>query len=209
VSPAYKYTQWKISRTRLIDELKLLYIKKQHLNQQILKLQLFLANFWDKLWPHIQHSIETKLKATIQNKYKALDAKLAKLTKEQTKPHTFYPRLVKNTYIKFTGRESLLLNKGPKHNLHTKRADWLTNLALETETAITQLPPSDQEFYRKQVADRIETLHKREHQTRSKHTHLEIHTTKSMQSKLKRNQATIAKADKGNSLVIFHTDQYQ
>jgi hypothetical protein len=33
------------------------------------------------------------------NKYKTLDAKLAKLTQEQTKipskPHTFYPRLVK------------------------------------------------------------------------------------------------------------------
>jgi len=31
----------------------------------------------------------------------------------------------------------------------------LVNLALETETAITQLPVADREYYRKQVAYRI------------------------------------------------------
>jgi hypothetical protein len=67
------------------------------------------------------------LKAIIQKKYKALDAKLAKLTQEQTKtphkPHTFYLRLVNKTSRKFTERETLLLNKGPKYNLHAKKAN--------------------------------------------------------------------------------------
>jgi hypothetical protein len=45
-----------------------------------------------------------------------------------------------------------LLNKGPGYNLHNKRPDWLTNLALEVETAIIQLLPPDRDFYRKQVA---------------------------------------------------------
>jgi hypothetical protein len=92
-----------------MDELKLLYMQKQHCSWQILQLQPFLANFWEKLWPHIQHSIEDKLKATTQKKYKALDSELAKSTKEKTKTprmsHTFHPRLVNNTSIKFTERD--------------------------------------------------------------------------------------------------------
>jgi hypothetical protein len=156
-SPASKYMQQKISWTRIRDELKFLHIKKQHINQQILKIELFLANYWDRMWSHIQQSIEAKLKYTVHERYYILNTKLAKLTKEQTKtphkPHTFFPRLVINTPIKFSERESLLLNKGPKYNLHIKRADWLTNLALEAETAITQLPPHEREFYRKQVAE--------------------------------------------------------
>jgi hypothetical protein len=120
-----------------------------------------------------------------------------------------YPRLVNNTSIKFTDREAALLNTGPKYNLHTKTADWLTTLALEAETAINQLPPADQEFYRKQVADRIKTLHNHEHQTHNKHTNLESHAAKSIQSKLNRNNATIAIANKSSSLVILPTEQYK
>jgi hypothetical protein len=103
------------------------------------------------------------LKIATQKKYKTLDAKLTKLTEQQTKtpqkPHTFYPRVINNTSIHFFEKETLLLNKGPKYNLHAKTTNWLTNLALEAETALAQLPSSDRDFYRKQIADRIETLH--------------------------------------------------
>jgi hypothetical protein len=161
---------------------------------------------------HTSNTQWEKLTATIQKKYKTLDAKLANLTQEQTKiprkPHTFYPRLANNTSIKFTERETLLLNKGPKYNLHARRPSWLTDLALEAETAITQLPPSDRDFYRKQIADRVETLHRHRHLAHDKHTHHETQTVNSIQSKLKRNNTTIAKADKGNSLVILTTEQY-
>jgi hypothetical protein len=211
-SPALKFTQQKIPRVRLTDELKFLHIKKQQLNQQIFKAQLFLANFWDKLWPDIQYSVESKLKNIIKEKYKRLEAKLAKLTREQVKKpnknHTLFPRLVNLTSITFSERETRLLNKGPRYNLHTKRPDWLTNLALEAETAVTQLPPPDRELYRKQVANRIEKLHKCEDHTH-KHAQQETHTAKSIRSKLKRNNATIAKADKGNSLVTIPSEQYE
>jgi hypothetical protein len=109
-STAAIYTQQKVSRTRIRDELKHLYIKKQQLNQETMKLQLLLADHWDRMWPHIQHAIEAKLKHSVHKKYETLKAKLATLAKEQTKTphksHVFFPRLANNTDIKFSERES-------------------------------------------------------------------------------------------------------
>jgi hypothetical protein len=70
-SPAYKYTQHKVPNIRIKDEIKYLYTKKQHLNQQICYLDLTLANSW--LWSYIQHTVEGKLKKAIQFKYKNVD----------------------------------------------------------------------------------------------------------------------------------------
>jgi hypothetical protein len=61
-SPASKFTQHKASIWRLQDEIKYLYIKKQRLNQQLLKLHLFLVNSWKNSWPCIQNTIEEKNK---------------------------------------------------------------------------------------------------------------------------------------------------
>jgi hypothetical protein len=35
------------------------------------------------------------------------------------------------------------------YNLHTKKKNWIVNLALEAETAIIRLPGLDHEYYRK------------------------------------------------------------
>ena len=40
----------------------------------------------------------------------------------------------------FSKEEITLLNKGLKYNLNFKQKNWIKNLALEVETAITQLP---------------------------------------------------------------------
>ena len=79
------------------------------------------------------------------SRYRKLDNKLNKLTQLQTMtPHLkqdFHPRLINNTQITFTDNEMTLLQKGPKYNPHTKKKDCIQNLALETETAISKLPP--------------------------------------------------------------------
>jgi hypothetical protein len=41
----------------------------------------------------------------------------------------------------------MLLKKGLTYSLHGKKENWLTTLALEAETAITQLPTADREYY--------------------------------------------------------------
>ena len=137
--------------------------------------------------------------------------KLNKLTQEQTKTpkeiNTFYVRVVNNTNIKFTANEISLLEKGLKYNLHSRKKNWLTTLALQAETAITLLPITDSDYYRKQVADRIEKLPNNSNPRNN--TQTESRTLKLIKAKPKHNDAMIASADKGNSIVLLPIQQYE
>jgi hypothetical protein len=59
---------------------------------------------------------------------------------------------------------------------YTKKKNWLLNLALEAEAAITHLSVLDREYYRKQVAEHTETLHTRDklHSTHKTHSKMKI-----------------------------------
>jgi hypothetical protein len=70
----------------------------------------------------------------------------------------------------------MLLEKGLKYNLRSDKKYWLVNLALEAETAITQLPFADSEYYRKRMADRIEKLQNNSNPPNT--THPEARTVK-------------------------------
>jgi len=209
-SPAHKHTQQKLLTIRIKDELKYLQSKKQQFNQQVYHIQLALANTWHNMWPHIQHTIESKLRQEISSIYKTLDSRLLRLTQEQkTTPleqHTFYPRVVNNTNITFFNSEMRLLHKGLKYNTHAKKKDWIQTLMLEAETAITQLPAIERDVYRKLVADRIDMLQRHNPTHR---THPEAKVINSIQRKLKDDDALITRADKGNSIVILPTHQYE
>jgi hypothetical protein len=99
----------------------------------------------------------------MQTRYKKLDTKIRKLANDQTltprQVHIFYPRIVNNSILPFSEREMTLLQKGLKYNLHMKHRNWLKNLALEAETAVSHLPTADRDIYRKLIAERITTLH--------------------------------------------------
>jgi hypothetical protein len=77
---------------------------------------------------------------------------------------------------------------------------------LEAETVITQLPATERDVYRKLVADRIDKLQRHNLPHR---THPEAKLINSIQRKLKDNDALITRADKGNSIVILTTNQYE
>jgi len=132
------------------------------MNEELCHLHIELANTWKYTWPYIYNTIEDKLGKETKIKYRTLDKKLSHLTRTQTKTphetHTFYPRLINNTNIRFSNSETTLLQKGLKCNLHSKPKKWIQNLALEVETAITQLPSNERDVYRKIVADCIDRL---------------------------------------------------
>jgi len=134
-SPAAKFTQHKTQFLRIKDELKYLHMKKQQLNTKLYQLHLLLANTWGNTWQYIKRTINGKLEKGTKTIYQTLDHKLHKLTLEQINfpkaHHTFYPRIVNNTDITFSSKETELLEKGPKYNLHNKKKNWLMNLALE------------------------------------------------------------------------------
>jgi len=113
------------------------------------------------------------------------------------------------TDIPFSEPEMTILQKGPKYNLHSKPKNWLQTLAIEAETAITRLPPSHREVYRMLTAEHINTL---QENNRPPHAHNTQHESKIIQNiktKLNDNNAMITRADKGNSLVILPTEQYE
>jgi len=95
--------------------------------------------------------------------------------------HSFNPRVVNKSDISFSEQEMSLQQKGPKCTIHTKPTNWIRNLALETETAISHLPPTDREVYRKLTAERISTLQKKNNPLHT-HTH-KTHTQKQGQLK--------------------------
>ena len=99
-----------------------------------------------------------------------------------------------------------LLQKGLKYNIHAKKENWIQTLALEAETAVTQLPPNDRDVYRKLIAERIDNLHK---QNPAHNAHPEAKTIRSIQRKLKEHDAKVTTADKGNTPVILPTHQYE
>ena len=105
--------------------------------------------------------------------------------------------------------ELSLLQKGPKYNLHTKEQNWIQNLALEVETAISQLPTSNRDLYRGLVAERINTLQRNSNHQPTHNTHPEARTIRTIQSKLRNNNTMITRADNGNSLVILPTQLYE
>ena len=212
-SPAARSTKQKTQILRIKEEIKFLHGKKQHLNEKLYHQHLLLANSWGSSWQYIQETIHTKIHNLMSLKYQRLDAKLSKLTQAQTKTPSehrdFYPRVVNYTNITFTDNELKLLNKGPKYNLHHKPKNWITNLALEAETAISLLPTSDRTYYRKQVAERINQLHNQEPPKHFQNDRTEWRAIKTIKHKLKNNNATITSADKSNALVILPTAQYQ
>ena len=151
----------------------------------------------------------------MDKKYHTVKQKLNKLehiqTRTPTHTKTFYPRVTNNTNIKFTAEELSLLNKGLKYNLSYKNKNWIRTLALETETAITQLPTHEQDYVRIQAAHNLKQIYKQQSakkQYNSNHATREHHILNHIKEKLSFNEAIISKADKGNSIVIIYLKDY-
>jgi hypothetical protein len=162
------------------------------------------------------YSILFSVNKEADKKYSTINAKLNQLAKPQTNNSDFhkqfYPRVINNTNITFTSNELSLLKKGLKYNLGHKHRDWITTLALEAETAISQLPNTEQQYIRYQVAHNIRQLYKKHNETQPVNTAYmvrEKRTINKIKNKLITKKAIVTKADKGNSVVItYQEDNY-
>ena len=119
-SPAAQLTSKNAQSTRIKDEIKFLFVKKDKLNRELYEHHLKAAK-WVGMWHIIQNFINEKLNYNMEKKYKILDSKINKLTLSQNEQHDnkiqFYPRVVNNMNIDFCDEEITLLNKGLKYNL--------------------------------------------------------------------------------------------
>jgi hypothetical protein len=95
--------------------------------------------------------------------------------------------------------------------LNYKNKNWIQTLALETETAIVQLPPQEQECIRVRAAYNIKQLYKQQSAIKYQNSNQatkEYRTLNQIKEKLRSNKTIISKADKGNSIVILYTKDY-
>ena len=95
--------------------------------------------------------------------------------------------------------------------LGKKQKQWISNLAMKAEMAITLLPPGEQDYVRHQVAKNIKKLYQQQEQGntyRDKQANKEDRIMKQIKHKLNKNKAIISKADKGNSTVVLYLDDH-
>jgi hypothetical protein len=200
---------------RIKDEIRFLYKKKQQLNNMLYNIHLKAAQEWGSTWQIILESVTESTNREVESKYRTIDKKIKKLSKVLTQSNEvqkfFYPRVNSRTDIEFSGNELTLLNKGLKYNLSLRPKNWIKNLALEAETAITHLPYTEQEGLRFQSARNIQLpyiQHGNNNGHNTKRVNSEKHTIRSMKNKLQSNNAIITKADKGNTIVITYKQEY-
>ena len=126
---------------RIKDEIRFLHKKKQQLNNTLYKIHLKAAQEWGSTWYIILNFIIDSTHLEIESKYRTIDNKIKKLSKVQTQSNElqklFYPPVDNRTDTEFSGNELTLLSKGLKYNLSFKPKNWIKNLALEAETALT------------------------------------------------------------------------
>jgi hypothetical protein len=118
------------------------------------------------VWNIITAKITDTLGNTMKHKYHRINKKIQNLTKEQRKDtqpinNTFYKR-VENLTVTFTNDETHLLSNGLKYNLHHKHSNWIKTLAIEADTAISQLNTTEQAYMRQAVPNKLQTLIKHE-----------------------------------------------
>jgi hypothetical protein len=111
----------RILRRCIKEEIKLLYLKKQHLNKQLYYTHIQIANTLGNNWNIIEESINEKINIDSENKYKNINKKLENLKQYQTPNPTqkteFYPRVINNTNITFTNVQNTIPNKNLKTGL--------------------------------------------------------------------------------------------
>jgi hypothetical protein len=80
---------------------------------------------------------------------------------------------------------------------------------MEAETAITMLPPHEQDYLRYQVAHNLQKLYKQQGNKHTRKDHAkENKTFTQIKRKLEAANAMVTKADKGNSQIILPESEY-
>jgi len=85
-SPAAHKTQRKAQITRIKEEIKFLYKKKDKINKDLYKAHLKVAREWGNLWHPILETVQESINNIMDRKYKNLHQKLNTLEREQTTP---------------------------------------------------------------------------------------------------------------------------
>jgi hypothetical protein len=207
-SRAAKQTQKQIKKLRINNGLIYLYPKKQNINNQLYKIHLKNAQYWQTSWYIIENNINQKLNEEASKHYHKFNNKINNLVRQLknneniTNMQTFYPPLQNVTNIQFSRTEERLLNLGGKYNMGITPRKSLKQLVYETKNAIRQVNINQQEAIRYLATKNLQNFLSK--QNKNTDYKKEMNTMKHIKQKLQQNQETILEADKGHILVVIY-----
>jgi len=201
-------------RYRINQEIKFLYRKKQHLNQQLYHKHLECANLYQGMWQHIYEHIDQQLHIIMNTQYTKLNKKLDKLVYQknnqhnrQEKPTQFTPRLINLTNVKLTKEQIHTLSYGPNFAIEQTPNKFINELIIDTENAIRQLEPKLQTTYRHLASKQIKHI-LNNHRSNTSHKRQQ-YIINEIRSILHKNNLTIVSADKSKAIIIINKDKLE
>ena len=196
--------------------IKFLHYKKQRINQKMYKLHLEYANKWKNLWTILDQNTEEGLSQDMETHYAHLNQKLDNLQIQQQKKegrkntknteYQFYKRTINLTKIQFNKEEMELLNTGMQHSIQKPMEQYWNDLTIETDQAIRKLDTKTQDAFRITATKKLKQMENSDNQ-KNIYAKCQTHTMKNIKKKLKMGN-TITRADKGKTIVIIDTDEY-
>ena len=198
------------------QEIKFLYIKKQKLNEQLYRLHLNCANYWNKSWPHIQDHLEQRLQKKTEDPHSRLNRKIDNLMDKQrnktklrhtTQPHNFYKHTVNLTNITFMKEELNVLNLGLQHSVEKPLRTYWLNLITETENAIKLPDHRLQNAFRIMATNILKQIYNSNNSVKIIHKCHQYILNK-IKHKITAGNAMLAQSDKGRTTVIIYKRDY-
>ena len=145
-SQAAKKTERNAKKSRIINEIRHLYMKKCKLNKKLYLIHLEILNEFhntaiESIFRYINKITSHKIRKIINIHNK----KIQKLMKSQqtneeiitTCSHTFYPRVINHTNIEFTAAEQDVLNKGLKYKVTSFKKPNIIQELTNAEAALS------------------------------------------------------------------------
>jgi len=185
------------------------------LNEQLYKLHLNCATYWNKSWLYIQDHLDRNLQMETEALYKRnkkidnLMDKQARKTKQQRahQYHNFYQRTINLTNITFTDEEQSVLNLGLQHSVGKPlRTCWI-NVIIETENCVKQLDHKLQKAVRILATNKLKQIyHSNNNMNALRRRHLYI--LNKVKHKIITGNTMLAQADKGRKTVIIYKHDY-
>ena len=142
---------------------------------------------------------------------------IGQATKKRNKPRKktdthhqgtqFHTRTVNLTNIRFSQEEISLLNNVRQHSIEKPLKKYWTNLIMETKQAIRKLDSKMQAPHRILATKKLRQLRASDHHNNVM-AKRQTYILKNINNKLEKENAMVAKADKGKTCVIIYTDEH-
>jgi hypothetical protein len=174
---------------------------------------------WRNFWPIIESKVIQKLQIEMSKIHQRQNNKITILKKhniqfnaqQNTHAFPFFHRVKNLCNVEFSDEEHSLLKKGLQYNLGQKRKNWIENLALEAQTAISHLHISKQDHVRHLVANNLKHLKRSDmnKENRNNKYKTEWNIVENIKQKLESNNLIVTQAHKGKTIVILRKQIYE